>query len=339
MILYQHTTRADCSTCPATIRGVCSIFIIVVAALCCNHALIFLSSNTGETATSSSNTKVNSSVALMENVKVDNAVTATAPLFQRGGIIIFFHVPKSGGTSVQENLRKLPGINYNLITGYRKWNRIQPQMEKLCSSLPKDTTTRVVEIHAGTAPTFLSLQKSLASWRKTAADNHVPYFAFTILREPVAWAISVYNHCHAPGHAGHAGKGYVARPLTDEAFTERAMHNPQCNFLTRGFEYGKANRTQPTIEECTGVQEGLLKNLDWVGITERFNETSVLLLDLLGQTNYTFTKSENNAHRANGTLTRKMLKEETIDYHVQISTMDYALYEVAKNWSLRAPDV
>jgi hypothetical protein len=53
---------------------------------------------------------------------------------------------------------------------------------------------QVKEIHADANPSFVDLVQdgSLARWRQNARDSHTPFFTFTLLREPISWALSAY---------------------------------------------------------------------------------------------------------------------------------------------------
>ncbi|CAN0329413.1 unnamed protein product, partial [Laminaria digitata] len=61
----------------------------------------------------------------------------------------------------------------------------------------------VVELHCGNAISFMQAREALARMRTDHAENNCGFFAFTIVRPPLDWVVSLYNDiCHRRLH-GH----------------------------------------------------------------------------------------------------------------------------------------
>ena len=77
--------------------------------------------------------------------------------------------------------------------------------------------------------------------------------------------------------------------------------------------------------------------MDWVGTTERHKETTDLIQHLLGlPADFQFNIT-NKAHDVGGncTVTMEMLGSDLIEYHRNISTLDYELHQQVQEWQLR----
>ena len=150
--------------------------------------------------------------------------------FHRGqlkenAVIIFFHIPKTGGMSITDNIALSSNYQHLRAMG-RRWERSKEIVDRMCST-PSSSTGRktvLMEIHT-LAPTFMKLQDQLQMWRANATANGVELFVFTLLREPVSWAVSAFNYHYRYHHISGM------RDATNEALREVAQHNPQCSFL------------------------------------------------------------------------------------------------------------
>lgn len=68
--------------------------------------------------------------------------------------------------------------------------------------IPGDTV--YFEHHAGDAPSYMTVRYNLHKWRTMATELNVPFFAYTLYREPVNFALSrisitttYFNYYHA----------------------------------------------------------------------------------------------------------------------------------------------
>ena len=171
------------------------------------------------------------------------------------------------------------------------WKRIVPLMDGLVKN---GTQGRIVaiETHDQNVPPYRQLSPKIREWKRTAQQNHVPFFVATLLREPMSMQISSFNYYYvAPW------KKLANDTVSD--FLDTMLDHPQCNFLVNGgMFFDNLDRKHPNIRErrnalnrelekqhCNQVYELLLSDMDWVGTTERMKTETLPLFHYLFQLN------------------------------------------------------
>ena len=249
---------------------------------------------------------------------------------KENAVLIFFHIPKTGGSTYIGSVGKLDFIESHFAPGRNAFKRMLPRLNYLCSNPPSADEPRKTGLFIlhGLAPSFWELQEQLQHWRSNAKANGVKIFVFTSLREPISWYLSAFNY-----HYRRDGRDRL--PATEEGLLRAAQHNPLCTYLIKGYQYTRQsvrNQYKPTSEDCNAILHGMYKNMDWVGTTDRMKESTELLRRLLGlPPDFEFTNKRILTGK-NGTLTLKMLSPHTIEYHRNISALDYDLYQKALEW-------
>ena len=177
-----------------------------------------------------------------------------------------------------------------------------------------------VEHPAPNFPSLVELAPMIQHWRKEADNRNVGFFAFTMVREPVAHALSFFNFFHV-GHNDDRPPPTLIdhdywnpfQPLNmseSNFLHSNYMNNRQCRMLGSDPEATKSapddlvwkqqqqdtgtdadtdtndsqqqqNNHIPTCQ-VDKVHDALFKSMDWVGTTEHMqNETLPLLTKLI----------------------------------------------------------
>lgn len=177
-------------------------------------------------------------------------------------VILFNHIPKTAGTTMHRVLQRAVGegrIHYSTVLGEHPGavERIAAELDR-----PLDRT------HAVVAHTGCGVEARLP--RRHA------YSRFTVLRDPVARTVSNYFHMHDHG-------GLPAGMSFERFLLEEPLHtfNAQTAFLgglAARHHLGGGEITAAEVDR--GVLEAALAELaahDVVGVTDRFDETLLLL--------------------------------------------------------------
>jgi hypothetical protein len=199
-----------------------------------------------------------------------------------GGVVFFLHIPKTGGSTIRRNIETYDRINYIFAKNYSTYRETVPQVEDAIIHGTTNNTVLFYEIHATTAPSFHKLRKRLRRWKETAQTNNVPFFVFTVIREPVAYAFSHFNFFHIQKR----NPTFEQCNATEEEFIRLTLYNPQCQFLFQGEPSMRAQKFKNVMiqkDECENVKNEAIELFDWIGTTEKLsNETFVLLERMLG---------------------------------------------------------
>ena len=250
------------------------------------------------TATTFDYSAKTSSLQNSSNIKTDatkiSASIELPLLATTGGIIIFLHVPKTGGTTIRKTYQNRDHVTYLFSNRKEKYESLVPRVNEWVQTGPfknkKNSNSShhigILEIHARNNPTFLSICNQLKQWKATAKEHKVPFFAFTVLREPESFGMSYFNYYHGMRWEKRRFEFLPSPNMTDANFIRTMHSNPQCLFLARSEQAYQKNfpelRHNLTRDECTRSYDCLRQTMDWIGTTERLkNETLPLLHHLI----------------------------------------------------------
>eukprot|EP00751_Fragilariopsis_kerguelensis_P016878 CAMPEP_0170838184 /NCGR_PEP_ID=MMETSP0734-20130129/3246_1 /TAXON_ID=186038 /ORGANISM="Fragilariopsis kerguelensis, Strain L26-C5" /LENGTH=280 /DNA_ID=CAMNT_0011205583 /DNA_START=231 /DNA_END=1074 /DNA_ORIENTATION=+ len=167
------------------------------------------------------------------------------------------------------------------------------------------TATYILELHAGNIPPLVTLGDQIQAWRDVSAAHNVTFFAFTIIRNPLAQTISHFNdHCLVRQRS----ECQLAKDASlVDSFILSKEHVP--NFQTHYYLLGNARPYhalyQPqkwkekegiTVNHTDGqlVFQSMVQHLDWVGTTECISTDTFQILQSIIP-NY---KNETNTFKA-----------------------------------------
>jgi hypothetical protein len=290
--------------------------------------------------------------------------------------MLYYHIYKTGGSTTSGVMSDI--VKTDLVQGgeskffFRRlrkgisWNGHAVPAIHMAST--KNVTVMYemhVEFPAPNYPTLVELVPFIDRWRSVAQKRDVPFFAFTTIREPVGHALSFFNFFHVAGkdQRWNPFKGYL-QP-TETNFLHTFQGNRQCLLLDKDAEgiflspkigtrypeevsYMRRRRRQfednddekSFYKNCRIdlVWDALFGTLDWVGITEDLQQSTLPLLTtiLLNDTeigrNWTSRKVfiDYNKTKHRTPLNISDLSESTLSRVNQETQLDQQLYEEIK---------
>jgi len=315
------------------------------------------------------------------------------PDFSNGGIIVFYHNYKTGGSTVGKLLHELAQHDQGKFSSQKNpqhndgaeifeiakasparmfftmiRKRITWEKECLTSLKVAEKNKKLIllELHvehpAPDFPSLVELAPLLEKWRIEADRRGLGFFSFTLLREPIAHALSFFNFFHVgnkknlppPTNDDHDFWNPF-RPLdsTQKNFLySYYTNNKQCQMLsvdpqaTRGapddLVWDQRRSSKEDIAEfhqpcrVDKVYDAFVNSLDWVGTTENLqNETLPLLTKLiandpsLGRHVPPFKVFDENRAGAVG-MKKLDLSKKTMDTILKRTELDRELYDEVK---------
>jgi len=190
------------------------------------------------------------------------------PDFSNGGILVYFHLYKTGGSSVTEHIieTKEEQDEKLLFEDESKFvfinNREDMTGEDILDSLTvvKEQGKTVfynfhVEFPATMYPTLVEAAPVLDGWREAAKAEGVPFFLATVLREPLAHALSFFNFFHVVSYEQVWSPFTGELEPTEENFLKTYVPNRMCHLM-----YDDAHGILEAPDFA--LREGLLENIE-----------------------------------------------------------------------------
>lgn len=182
------------------------------------------------------------------------------------------------------------------------------------------------EHHAGNAPSYMQIRHQVQTWRiKAQKELQVPFFAFSLVREPLSLAVSYFNYYHTNTDKKNRFE-YLPHP-TEYDFIRTALSSPQCLFLTRTEIAYRTNsqhlRDNLTLTECESAYTALIHDMDWIGTTERMVHDTFPLLRHVTNLSLNFPQRNQSRKR----IAISDLSASTVQYIGNITAWDRKLYE------------
>jgi Sulfotransferase family len=257
------------------------------------------------------------------------------PSFANGGIIFFLHIPKTGGITVRKALQRGNGV-YLLGDERRKFDKYKRDLAKYVKN-GTDGKVVVFELHAANCPNFAEVSGRLHGWKSEASKNNVPFFAFTVLREPLSHALSFFNYYYGMDHGDNNFEYYET--ATEHDLLNTARTNPQCGFLVKGGAIINHQRLgqRVLVRECKAAYNNLLDNMDWVGSTASLsNETFPLLRSIVGSSrtdhgaDHLLAENVQHKNKSPDKVVMSDLSPRTVERIRKMTYWDQKLYEATQ---------
>jgi hypothetical protein len=252
-------------------------------------------------------------------------------LHQDGGLIVFLHVAKTGGTTIRKNFEHVPHVLLRRVFDETELQASQPRIKSFLSKANKGRTM-LLEIHGnhGEPMTVFDIHQYIQQWRALAAANHKHVFVFTLLRDPLSFDVSYFNFFKHPGCDFEWCDRPLVPALTEQNLLETAIPNHQCQYLARSAKDKAANAANPvTSTECEAVYTMLTADADWVGTTEAMQTTTLPLLSYMitGQATMDLPVHNPNKRGENQNLSIGRLSESAKQELRRRSSFDQSLHD------------
>jgi len=261
-------------------------------------------------------------------------------LHETGGLAIFLHVAKTGGTSIRSNFNNktnFPNVDVKRVMVETALNKRIEHIDFYVSERNTENETLLLEFHGGYGQplTIFQLHPYLHMWRSMAKANNKNVFIFTMLREPSSFYVSYFNFFKHPDCV-HKWCDTPLMNLTEENLINSLVPNHQCMYLARRQNHKHVNLEFPvSASECDSVYNLLKADVDWVGTTERMQNTTLPLLSYVlagdaerGRSFEAFNVAETHTS-TKSPLKLSDLSAESLQKMRQVSELDRYMYESA----------
>jgi galactose-3-O-sulfotransferase len=233
----------------------------------------------------------------------------------RPATVIFLHIGKTGGSTLRKVLhRNFRRSDVVLVRSEKRFDTLRPRRENSLEDL------------ARIPPERLRSARLIEGHMVFGAHEHVPGPStyITLLRNPVRLAISQYRFVkRTPGHRLHGlvtSEGislddYIRRGISLE------VDNSQTRAISGDTQTPFGEVREPMLERA---KRNIEEHFAVVGLTERFDESLVLLGEVFGWTRLVYVPVK-VAPRTN----EDVVSHETIDLLEELNRFDLELYRFA----------
>ena len=239
----------------------------------------FYHANVSISVLPSDNAMVNSSIIKYSTSNGSVSLPAIQ-MFHDTGIILFYHIPKTGGTTIRNNLQQHKNVTVFRAFRHKDITTMNQLVEPILNKTRKQLL--FVELH-GKVSGLPYLHEQLQNWRRRAIQQNIPIFAFTLLREPVAFHVSYFVHFHHLRCRWNWCEHQLYNTSRVDQLLQHALQpDHQCQILWYGQRENKRRSVPPppvSEKQCQRIQDNYLANdWDWVGTTEQLQTVTLPLL-------------------------------------------------------------
>ena len=260
---------------------------------------------------------------LLQHQHLPSAPKRHLPSLRNGGIVIFFHNPKTGGTTLRGMMKKNPMIDFVSRQDLSSIQELDSIMNTWTSN-NNNSKIHFMEIH-GHPPGFLELLPKLQQWKQQASQHNIRMFTFTMMRDPLDWLLSCFNF-FCMDIRKHTN---CTAPPTIEGLLLETKSNPQSRwycFANTIMAVSNAPLVDMTSCSLDILAPPMMQYMDWVGFMEHYQETVVVLQHVLFKNVTRYFRKRNQTQRL--VIHREMLNASmTNKLQLQYLKQDYKLYQ------------
>jgi len=189
------------------------------------------------------------------------------PDMKNGGIFVYFHLYKTGGSSITELVTEtITDLGEDLEDDEQSHVIFTNNREDMTQEDIRDSIQMVrngnravfynfhVEFPETMYPTLVEAASVLAAWREYADSQGVPFFLMTVLREPLAQALSFFNFFHVAVDEEEWSPFTGDLEPTEENFLKTYVPNRICHLM-----YDDAHGILEAPDFA--LRDGLLENI------------------------------------------------------------------------------
>ena len=187
---------------------------------------------------------------------------------EKGGVVVFRHIQKTAGSAIRAYLtEKIPDKN-TYIGSYSNFADFKARIAQYCVQGTPLATVLFAEIHGEWERDSMH---ALREWKFLARQHRTPFFAFSMVREPVSWYLSFFNY-NLVHHGG-------LRPA-EETFFESVTPNLQCAEWA-GLDW----RAKQAISErsCLSAIKDVVEVFDFVFTSDQIEAQVLPIISHLGK--------------------------------------------------------
>jgi len=284
---------------------------------------------------SNHNTKKNNNNKIKKNHSVEEINRPSLPDMSNGGIVLFFHIPKTGGSTFR-NLAKI-NDKFDIYSngGKTPLKEVKDRVTKWSldpNIVNQERKVKFEEFHWNYDPLY-ELIDDIRTWRSNAEKNNVPFFVFTMVRDPLDTYISIYNYfCKILGQQNYTN---CPPPYTIDNMIEISRDNPQSRYLCYATVLNVIGSRRDATDSismkqgCGDIIQLVEENMDWVGTLENIKVT----LGLFASMGINLGIKHLNKVRMN--FSANQMSQTTLDTTVAALSEDRRLFEwVSKTYTL-----
>ncbi len=251
-----------------------------------------------------------------------------------GGLVIFYHVAKTGGSTVRSLFEQLHSQDPSYFRKRRYLNeqrrdiqadedshtdrdtdihtnlhsikfgnscippgKYEKKMSKAYHEIHDLITgqservhdfTILWEIHGG-SPGLDIIAPYIEELRTVSNEHHKPFFAFTLVRDPLSYTKSYFKYFHIGCDSDWCEHDQYENGSEANLVSAAEIHpNQQCFLLKHsssiaGLHPSFYNKCQVTETQCEEVYDSMKRTFDWIGTTSKLSfDTIPLLCHMLG---------------------------------------------------------